>query len=93
MIIYKKDIIKLFIVVIVIIGLILALSKISKTSMKSFHIGGFTHKNYKANEEVEPIKPVLGLNYELNEERFQRPSKQPALDLKYNIKSSTDFGR
>ncbi len=93
MVIYKKDIIKVFIVIIVIIGLLSVFINIFKDDSKSFHIGGFLHKSYEQYEKAELIKQVLTTNYDFNEERFQRPSKQPTLRLKYNIKSSTDFDR
>lgn len=92
MIFYKKDIIKVFLVIVVTIGLCIILFKIPKENSKPYSLGGFIHNNNQT-KKVELTKPVININIDFEEERFQRPSKQPALKLKYNIKNSGDFER
>lgn len=92
MIIYKKDIIKVFLVIIVTISILITLFKIPKENSEPYLLGGFIHNN-KQTIEVELTKPVININIDFEEERFQRPSKQPALKLRHNIKSVDDFER
>lgn len=75
--------------------LILAISSISvailaiSTKKSSILLGGFIHSH---NHPDTAYRPVFNENEEKDyKERFQRPSKQPALNVKYRFRIPDDF--
>ncbi|MCT4594987.1 MAG: hypothetical protein N4A57_12060 [Anaeromicrobium sp.] len=87
MIIYKKDIIRVLTFIIATIVLSLTLFKIIKNNSQPYVLGGYIHEFEKQKNETGLSRPVINTNEnDFDGERFQRPSKEPALKLKYEYK-------
>lgn len=86
MIIYKKDIIKGLLFISLIIVLLITLFKVMGNNSGDFRIGGYIHKEQQKREgEIPQAVLNSNSNYNFYEERFQRPSKQAGLKLKYKF--------
>lgn len=82
MIIYKKDILKLLAFVTTITVLLFFLLNAFNKDFNKYKLGGFIHHRERiAEKTAEEVFKNNMIN--IPKERFQRPSKIPALDLKY----------
>lgn len=84
MVIYKKDIIKALLFILVVIAITITLFRIINNKSNYYRIGGSIHIKHQSDEKF--TKQVLNNEQNFYEERFQRPSKESALELKYKFK-------
>ncbi|MCM1990699.1 hypothetical protein [Oceanirhabdus seepicola] len=84
--IYKKHILKGLLLTLVVIAIAMILFKIINNNSNHYRIGGYIHKNRK--RDVSHTRKLFGNEEDFYNERFQRPSKESALKLKYEFKGN-----